>query len=82
MYKTRLHRFNCSTKIQTLNILPCKVSILNNAKLIVQMHNLALLKSCKVVTLLYFAKKEAVNANSIFLLNVHVHMKLGNNASE
>ena len=56
MYKTRFHRFNCSTKIQTPNVLPCKVSILNNAKLIVQMHNLALLKSCEVVTLRYFAK--------------------------
>ena len=56
MYKTRLHRFNCSTKIQTLNALPCKVSILNNARLIVQIHNIALLKTCEAVPLRYFAK--------------------------
>ena len=56
MYKTRLHRFNCSPKIQTLNVLPCKVIILNNTKLIVQMHSLALLKSCEVVALRYVAK--------------------------
>ena len=56
MYKTRLHRFNCSTKIQTLNALPCRVSILNNPKHIVQIHNIALLKSCEAVPLRYFAK--------------------------
>ena len=66
MYKTTLHRFNCSTKIQILNVLPCKVSILNNAKLIVQMHNLVLLKSCDVVTLRYFAKTKLLMLLCIF----------------
>ena len=56
MYKTRSNRSNCSTKIQTLNTLPCKVSILNNAKHIVQIHSIALLKSCEAVPVRYFAK--------------------------
>ena len=33
-----------------------KLSMYYHAKFIVQMHNLALLKSCEVVTLRYFAK--------------------------
>ena len=56
MYKTRLNRSNCSTKIQTLNALPCKVSILYKAKHIVQIHNIALLRSCEAVPLRYFPK--------------------------
>ena len=74
MYKTRLNRSNCSTKIQTLNTLPCKVSILSNTRHIVQIHSIALLKSCEAVPLRYFAKTELVMLLCTAVLNSWVNL--------